>query len=134
MVGLSGIWIKYNIFSIASFSMFLVSRWAITAHHVCHGGYDKCDKYPYKRSTFGVGLRRFIDWFDWFDKLELYCSSVISILLTLESRIYLFLFIFGSRQNFRNRNEVERLICFFLCVVPNIVRLPNIHLHYYVYF
>lgn len=66
MAGLSGIWIKYNIISIVSFSIFLVSRWVITAHHVCHGGYDKCDKYPYKRSTFGVGLRRFIDWFDWF--------------------------------------------------------------------
>jgi len=65
-IGISGIWIKYNFISILSFTCFIVSRWTISGHHVCHGGYDRCKMYPYTRKDFGKGLRRFIDWFDWF--------------------------------------------------------------------
>jgi len=39
------------------------------AHHVCHGGYEKChpDKTRWSRFKFGIGTfwRRFNDWFDW---------------------------------------------------------------------
>jgi hypothetical protein len=65
-LGISGIWIQYNFISILSLTGFIVSRWTINGHHVCHGGYDQCEVYPYLRKDFGKGLRRFIDWFDWF--------------------------------------------------------------------
>jgi len=65
-IGISGIWIKYNFISIISLTCFIVTRWTINGHHVCHGGYDRCNKYPYIRTEFGKGWRRCIDWFDWF--------------------------------------------------------------------
>jgi len=65
-IGISGIWIQYNFISILSLTCFIVTRWSINGHHVGHGGYDKCNVYPYLRKDFGKGLRRIVDWFDWF--------------------------------------------------------------------
>ena len=45
-----------------------MTRWTIVAHHVCHGGFDKCDTGGrYNRFSFGVGslYRRCTDWLDW---------------------------------------------------------------------
>jgi fatty acid desaturase len=66
IIGICGIWIKYNFISIFSLTCFIVSRWTINGHHICHGGYDRCNQYPYIRKDFGKGFRRIIDWFDWF--------------------------------------------------------------------
>ncbi|KAJ1461049.1 fatty acid desaturase-domain-containing protein [Pelagophyceae sp. CCMP2097] len=57
-----------NIFSIFMLSLGTLTRWTIVGHHVCHGGFDKCDKTKkYNRFTFGVGSlkRRCVDWLDW---------------------------------------------------------------------
>ena len=37
------------------------ARWAMVAHHVSHGGYERWRP----RRTFARGMRRFWDWFDW---------------------------------------------------------------------
>jgi len=44
-----------------------LTRWTIIAHHVCHGGFDKCSEGKFSRFRFGVGSlwRRCIDWLDW---------------------------------------------------------------------
>lgn len=57
----------YNLIPIISLSFYQSYKWTIVGHHVCHGGYDKCDDEKYKRKTFAVGslYRRFVDWFDW---------------------------------------------------------------------
>ena len=62
------IWIPYNIFGIISLSLFIMARWTIVGHHVCHGGYDKCNMIQYNSKVFGIGslYRKFNDWFDWF--------------------------------------------------------------------
>lgn len=60
-------------YSVNPISIFLLSlgtmtRWTIIGHHVCHGGFDKCDKTKrFNRFTFGVGSlwRRSVDWLDW---------------------------------------------------------------------
>jgi fatty acid desaturase len=50
-------------------SLYTFSRWTMIAHHVCHGGYEKChpNKSRWSRFKFGIGTlwRRFNDWFDW---------------------------------------------------------------------
>lgn len=54
-----------SVFALAAGCM---TRWTIVAHHVCHGGFDKCDTGGrYNRFTFGVGslYRRCVDWLDW---------------------------------------------------------------------
>lgn len=66
LLGIFFIWVPYNIFSIVSLTLFTVSRWTITGHHVAHGGYDNLEDKRYNRKTFGSGFNRFIDWFDWF--------------------------------------------------------------------
>merc|ERR1719201_238582 len=61
-------WYCVNPISIFFLSMGTLSRWTIIGHHVCHGGFDKCDKSKrYNRFTFGVGslFRRCCDWLDW---------------------------------------------------------------------
>lgn len=57
-----------NPIAIIALSTGCLTRWTIIAHHVCHGGYDKCDTQGrYNRFTFGVGstYRRCVDWLDW---------------------------------------------------------------------
>ena len=56
-----------NPISIYLMSLGIMTRWAIIAHHVCHGGFDKCGKGEYNRYSFGVGslYRRCVDWLDW---------------------------------------------------------------------
>lgn len=62
MVGLALAW-RVNPVSIFLLSLGTMTRWTIVGHHVCHGGFDKISKYS--RFTFGLGLRRLIDWLDW---------------------------------------------------------------------
>ncbi len=42
-------------------------RWAILGHHCGHRAYDRVPGVPerYRGRSFGVGRRRWIDWFDW---------------------------------------------------------------------
>eukprot|EP00128_Syssomonas_multiformis_P008405 Colp12_sorted_trinity150504_noHs@31416 len=56
----------YALIPILSLSVYTTTRWTIIGHHVCHGGYDKCNDPTYKRGKFGLKWRRFVDWFDWF--------------------------------------------------------------------
>ena len=67
-VGFATMWTCVNPVSIFLLSVGTLTRWTIIGHHVCHGGFDKCDKSKrYNRFTFGVGSlwRRSIDWLDW---------------------------------------------------------------------
>ena len=61
--------LPYNTFVSAAFlSLAITSRWTMIAHHVCHGGYQKCDKSGrFNRFKFALNSmwRRFVDWFDW---------------------------------------------------------------------
>lgn len=68
-IGLGTIWIPnflFRVTSITCISLYTITKWTIVGHHTCHGGYDRCNDKTHHRSVFGVGWRRFIDWFDWF--------------------------------------------------------------------
>merc|ERR1719182_318486 len=65
---LAGVVPWYYFGAAALLSVGITSRWTMVAHHVCHGGYQKCDKTgKYNRFKFAFGSiwRRAIDWFDW---------------------------------------------------------------------
>ncbi|KAJ8601692.1 hypothetical protein CTAYLR_003182 [Chrysophaeum taylorii] len=65
-VGVATMWWRVNPISIFFLSLGTMTRWTIVAHHVCHGGFDKCGE-EFNRFTFGVGsmFRRVVDWLDW---------------------------------------------------------------------
>jgi fatty acid desaturase len=66
-LGVATLWFTPNWFTVVCISTYTFARWTIIGHHVCHGGYDKVGKgTKYNRFIFGLGWRRFIDWFDWF--------------------------------------------------------------------
>jgi len=69
-IGLLTMGLYVNPISILGLSLYTFSRWAMIAHHTCHGGYEKChpqNKGRWSRFKFGLGTlwRRFNDWFDW---------------------------------------------------------------------
>eukprot|EP00536_Pseudo-nitzschia_multiseries_P015968 jgi/Psemu1/44409/gm1.44409_g len=69
-IGLLTMGFGVNIITIVCLSLYTFSRWTMIAHHVCHGGYEKChpeNKGRWSRFKFGLGTfwRRFNDWFDW---------------------------------------------------------------------
>lgn len=70
LIGLFGLftfWYQINIIPIVCISTYTFAKWTMIGHHTCHGGYDKVGKgTKYNRFIFGIGYRRFIDWFDWF--------------------------------------------------------------------
>jgi len=67
VVGIFGIWIKYNFISVIALSIYTVTRWTISGHHICHGGYNDCNEKHLKKKFFGIGIiRKHIDWLDWF--------------------------------------------------------------------
>ena len=48
--------LPFNPIAVWFLSLGVLTRWTIVAHHVCHGGFDKCDTGGrYHRFTFGVG-------------------------------------------------------------------------------
>eukprot|EP00310_Coccolithus_braarudii_P013141 CAMPEP_0183350870 /NCGR_PEP_ID=MMETSP0164_2-20130417/21535_1 /TAXON_ID=221442 /ORGANISM="Coccolithus pelagicus ssp braarudi, Strain PLY182g" /LENGTH=438 /DNA_ID=CAMNT_0025522887 /DNA_START=67 /DNA_END=1383 /DNA_ORIENTATION=- len=67
LIGLATMWYSINPISIFLLSLGTMTRWTIVAHHVCHGGFDKCSNGVYNRFKFGVGslARRCTDWLDW---------------------------------------------------------------------
>jgi len=67
LAGLATMWYRVNPLSIYCLSLGCMTRWAIVAHHVCHGGFDKCSGGAFNRFKFGVGslYRRCADWLDW---------------------------------------------------------------------
>lgn len=68
-IGLLTMGFSVNIVTITALSIYMFTRWAMIAHHTCHGGYDKChpNKARWSRFKFAVGSlwRRWNDWFDW---------------------------------------------------------------------
>jgi fatty acid desaturase len=67
-VGFATCMYSVNVVSVFLLSLGTLTRWTIIGHHVCHGGFDKCDKSKtYNRFKFGVGSlwRRTVDWLDW---------------------------------------------------------------------
>jgi len=68
-IGLTTMGLGVNPITIVCLSLYTFSRWTMIAHHVCHGGYEKChpNKSRWSRFKFGLGSlwRRFNDWFDW---------------------------------------------------------------------
>lgn len=68
-IGLLTMGFGVNPVSVICLSLYTFSRWTMIAHHVCHGGYEKChpDKSRWSRFKFALGTswRRFADWFDW---------------------------------------------------------------------
>lgn len=67
VLGLAACWFGVNVFAVVLLSLGTFVRWAIVAHHVTHGGYDKVPNTPprYRSKVFGRSGRRFIDWLDW---------------------------------------------------------------------
>lgn len=67
LVGFATAWIIPNPISMFSMGIALSGMWAIVAHHVLHGGYDKISNIPkrYHSHLFANGWRRIIDWPDW---------------------------------------------------------------------
>jgi fatty acid desaturase len=66
-IGLATFWYQVSVIPIVCISTYTFAKWTIIGHHTCHGGYDKVGKgTQYNRFIFGIGYRRFIDWFDWF--------------------------------------------------------------------
>lgn len=61
--------VRFNPLAIVCLSLYTFSRWTMIAHHVCHGGYEKCHPHKSRWSRFKFGLgtfwNRFNDWFDW---------------------------------------------------------------------
>jgi fatty acid desaturase len=67
LIGLATFWHSVSIVPIVYISTYTFAKWVVIGHHTCHGGYDKVGKgTQYNRFIFGLGARRFIDWFDWF--------------------------------------------------------------------
>lgn len=67
LLGLMTCWYSISIVPIVCISTYTFAKWTIIGHHTCHGGYDKVGKgTQYNRFIYGLGWRRFIDWFDWF--------------------------------------------------------------------
>jgi fatty acid desaturase len=68
-VGLLTMGLKVNIVTIFCLSTYIFTRWAMIAHHTCHGGYEKChpNLARWSRFKFALGTlwRRWNDWFDW---------------------------------------------------------------------
>jgi hypothetical protein len=68
-IGLLTMGFGVNPISVICLSLYTFSRWTMIAHHVCHGGYEKChpNKNRWSRFKFALGTlwRRFYDWFDW---------------------------------------------------------------------
>lgn len=68
-VGLLTLGFKVNIVTIFGLSMYIFTRWAMIAHHTCHGGYMNCHPNLNRWSRFKFALgslwRRWNDWFDW---------------------------------------------------------------------
>ena len=58
-----------NLISIIGLSTWTLTRLTMIAHHVCHGGYDKChpNKKRWNRFRFAVEIvwRRVCNWLDW---------------------------------------------------------------------
>ncbi|MBC7172862.1 MAG: fatty acid desaturase, partial [Polyangiaceae bacterium] len=67
--GYATAWIVPNPISALLLSQGRLTRWAMVAHHVSHGGYDRVPGTPESRRSrgFARGLRRFVDWLDWID-------------------------------------------------------------------
>jgi len=66
-IGALTMWYCINPISIFLLSVGTMTRWTIVAHHVCHGGFDRCSNGSYNRFKFGVNSlwRRCVDWLDW---------------------------------------------------------------------
>ena len=66
-LGYGTAWIAPNPISPALIALGKNTRWAIVAHHINHGGFDKVSNVPdrYTSAVFAQGWRRYIDWFDW---------------------------------------------------------------------
>lgn len=68
-VGLISMGFSVNIITQFCISVYVFTRWAMIAHHTCHGGYDKChpNSSRWHRFKFALGStwRRWNDWFDW---------------------------------------------------------------------
>jgi len=69
LVGLATMGFGVGILPVIAMSTFTFTRWAMIAHHTCHGGYDKIhpNKSRWNRFKFAVGgtWNRMCDWFDW---------------------------------------------------------------------
>lgn len=65
IIGILTMWYCVNPLSIICLTLYTMSRWTMIGHHSCHGGYDTINK-NHNRFKFGLGKRRFWDWFDWF--------------------------------------------------------------------
>lgn len=66
LLGLATAWIAPNPISALAFGFGRTARLTI-GHHVCHRAYDHIPGVParFRSAGFGLGARRFVDWFDW---------------------------------------------------------------------
>jgi fatty acid desaturase len=67
IIGYATAWICPNPLSVFAISFGNFVRWAVLAHHILHGGYDRIPEIPLRFTSrgFARGWRRFVDWFDW---------------------------------------------------------------------
>ena len=67
LLGVATMALPLNPLTVFLLSTYIFSRWAMIAHHTCHGGYDRHGSEQYRRSRFALGgpLPRARDWLDW---------------------------------------------------------------------
>jgi len=67
ILGVATMALPPNLFTIVMLSTWTYSRWAMIAHHTCHGGYDRHGSKQYRGASFALGspMRRARDWLDW---------------------------------------------------------------------
>ena len=67
ILGVATMALPANPVSIFCLSTYIYSRWAMIAHHTCHGGYDRHRLPHFSGRTFALGgpLHRARDWLDW---------------------------------------------------------------------
>ena len=63
-VGLATMALPLNPLSVVALSTWTYSRWAMIAHHTCHGGYDRHGDRRFRGASFALGstARRVRDW------------------------------------------------------------------------
>ena len=67
LLGVATMALPVNPITVVALSTWVYSRWAMIAHHTCHGGYDRHGDPNFRRRSFALGgpLRRTRDWLDW---------------------------------------------------------------------
>ena len=89
-IGVFSMWTAPNPITAMALSLWSFSRWAVIAHHTCHGGYNHNDPTRYFNSkgfALGSSWTRMVQWGDWMLP-EVYLWSTGSIFCTVVTTLF----------------------------------------------